>query len=102
MTVTVKNKSQLLVPPSLQRQAGFKMGDQLEVKAIRGVITIALKLEVIADESSAERRRQIDAQLADGLADFSAGRAHGPFTAPQAAKFLRSELKARSKKKSSK
>ena len=43
MTVTLKDKVQILVPPSLQRQAGFKLGDQLEFRASRGVITIVPK-----------------------------------------------------------
>ena len=43
MTVIIKEKSQILVPPSLQRQAGFKLGDQLELRASRGVIMIVPK-----------------------------------------------------------
>ena len=43
MTVTIKEKSQILVPPSLQRQAGFKLGDQLQFRASRGIITIVPK-----------------------------------------------------------
>ena len=40
MTVTVKNKAQLVVPPSVQRQAGIKAGDRLEFKVSGQVITI--------------------------------------------------------------
>ena len=40
MTVTVKDKSELTIPASLQRQAGFKMGDQIEFRAFRGIITV--------------------------------------------------------------
>ena len=43
MTITIKEKSQILVPPSLQRQAGFKLGDQLQFRASRGIITIVPK-----------------------------------------------------------
>jgi bifunctional DNA-binding transcriptional regulator/antitoxin component of YhaV-PrlF toxin-antitoxin module len=43
MTVTLKDKFQILVPPSLQRQAGFKLGDQIEFRASRGIITIVPK-----------------------------------------------------------
>ena len=99
MTVTVKDKSQLIIPPSLQRQAGFRSGDRLEFKAIRGVITIAAKPETADDEYTPEQRRQIDARLAEGRADVKAGRVVGPFTAAEAGKFLRLELKARAKKK---
>lgn len=43
MTVTIKEKSQILVPRTLQRQAGFKMGDEIELRASRGIITIVPK-----------------------------------------------------------
>ena len=43
MTVTIKQRSQIVVPPSLQRQAGFKLGDQLQFRASRGIITIVSK-----------------------------------------------------------
>ena len=48
MTVTLKDKFQIVVPPSLQRQAGFKRGDQLEFRASRGVIMIVPKSEPIS------------------------------------------------------
>ena len=40
MTVTIKEESQIVVPSSLQRQAGFKLGDQVQFRASRGIITI--------------------------------------------------------------
>jgi len=40
MTVTVKNKTELVVPPSVQRQAGIQPGDRLEFKVSSGTITI--------------------------------------------------------------
>jgi len=40
MTVTVKNKTNLVVPPSVQRQAGIKTGDRLEFRVSSGTITI--------------------------------------------------------------
>ena len=43
MTVTIKEESQMVVPPSLQSQAGFKLGDQVQFKASRGIITIIPK-----------------------------------------------------------
>ena len=43
MTVTVKDKSDLIIPPNLQRQAGFKMGDQIEFRVFRGIITVIPK-----------------------------------------------------------
>jgi bifunctional DNA-binding transcriptional regulator/antitoxin component of YhaV-PrlF toxin-antitoxin module len=43
MTVTVKNKTPLVVPPSVRRLAGFKSGDKLEFKVTAGVVTILPK-----------------------------------------------------------
>ncbi len=40
MTVVLKDKTQLVVPPSLQRQAGIKLGDRVEFKVSAGAITI--------------------------------------------------------------
>jgi bifunctional DNA-binding transcriptional regulator/antitoxin component of YhaV-PrlF toxin-antitoxin module len=40
MTVIVKNQDRLLVPPSVQRQAGIKAGDRLEFRVSGPVITI--------------------------------------------------------------
>jgi bifunctional DNA-binding transcriptional regulator/antitoxin component of YhaV-PrlF toxin-antitoxin module len=78
MTVTVKNKTPLVVPPSVRRQAGLKSGDKLEFKVSGQVITI-LPQVTAGDEYTPEQRRIVDAQLAEGLADVKAGRVHGPF-----------------------
>jgi bifunctional DNA-binding transcriptional regulator/antitoxin component of YhaV-PrlF toxin-antitoxin module len=40
MTVTVKKKTPLIVPQAIQRLAGIKAGDRLEVKASARAITI--------------------------------------------------------------
>ena len=40
MTVTLKNKTGLIVPPSVQRQAGIKSGDRLEFRVSSGTIII--------------------------------------------------------------
>jgi len=40
MTVTVKTNTGVVVPPSVQRQAGIKVGDRLEFKVSSGRITI--------------------------------------------------------------
>ena len=75
MTVTVKDKSQLLIPSSLQRRAGFKMGDRLEFKVSQGVITIAAKAETVDEEYSASQRQAIKAEVAE----VQKGPYHGPF-----------------------
>ena len=80
MTVTVNNKTPLVVPPAIRRQAGLKSGQEIEFKVSGGVISIHPKLPTADGECTAEQRRLIDAQLADGLADVEAARVHGPFS----------------------
>jgi AbrB family looped-hinge helix DNA binding protein len=80
MTVTLKDKNQLLIPPSVQRSAGLKPGDQLEFKVSGGIITITPKLPSADDEYTPEQRRLIDARLDKADEDIKAGRFHGPFT----------------------
>jgi bifunctional DNA-binding transcriptional regulator/antitoxin component of YhaV-PrlF toxin-antitoxin module len=72
----VKNKTGLVVPPSVRRRAGIKPGDRLEF-----------------DEYTLEQRRIIDAGIAEGMEDFRKGRSHGPFTADEARTFLKSQMK---------
>jgi predicted transcriptional regulator len=44
MTVVLKSNTDLVVPPSVRRQAGIKAGDQLEFKASqRTIIITAIK-----------------------------------------------------------
>jgi antitoxin component of MazEF toxin-antitoxin module len=40
MTITLKENIGLVVPPSVQRQAGIKAGDRVKFKVTRSVITI--------------------------------------------------------------
>lgn len=80
MTVTVKNKTPLVVPPAVRRRAGLKSGQQLEFKVSGGVITILPKPPSADDEYTPEQRRIVDAKLAEGLADIKAGRTQGPFS----------------------
>jgi AbrB family looped-hinge helix DNA binding protein len=79
MTVTVKSKTPLVVPPSVRRQAGLKAGQQIEFEVVDGVISIRPK-HPAADEYTPEQRRIVDGQLAASLADVKAGQVHGPFS----------------------
>lgn len=68
MTVTVKNKTSLVVPPAVRRQAGFKSGDKLEFKVAGGVVTILPKQDS-GDTLTAEEERTVrrgEAQLRRG------------------------------------
>ena len=99
MTVTVKQKQQLVVPPSVQRRARIKAGDRLEFKVSGGVITILPKLPSADDEYTPEQRRIIDAQL-DAAEN---GPFHGPFdTADEMISHMKGELKKRAASKKTK
>jgi bifunctional DNA-binding transcriptional regulator/antitoxin component of YhaV-PrlF toxin-antitoxin module len=101
MTVAVKNNNRapLVVPQSVRRKAGFKTGQELEIKASGGVITIVPKLPNEDDEYTPEQRRVIDARLAKSDEDIEAGRVHGPFTAKEAAAFIENLATERAAKK---
>jgi bifunctional DNA-binding transcriptional regulator/antitoxin component of YhaV-PrlF toxin-antitoxin module len=43
MTVTLKNKTPLVVPDRVRREAGFKIGDRVEFKVSHGAVTILPK-----------------------------------------------------------
>ena len=77
MTVAFKNnnKTPLVVPMAVRRKAGFKSGQELEIKAAGGVITILPHLPNAGDEYSASDRRAIDAELARA----ERGPLYGPF-----------------------
>lgn len=82
MTVAVKNnnKTPLVVPRAVRRRAGFKSGQELEIKASGGVITILPKLPPADDKYTPAQRRIIDAGLDKADEDIKAGRVHGPFS----------------------
>ncbi len=77
MTVTVKNKTPLVVPRSIQRRAGLKASDKVEFRVQGGTITITAKES--DEEETAEQRRVIEAQLAQGLDDIRKGRSSPHF-----------------------
>jgi len=81
MTITLKEKTPLVVPPTVQRQAGIKAGDRVQFRVARGVITILATPQPAADkeEYSPDQRRAVKAQLAESLEDVRAGRVYGPF-----------------------
>lgn len=75
MTIAVKNKRPVVVPAAVLRQAGFKSGQDLEVKASGGVVTIMPKLT--PDERQDEREirdPRIRAAIRKGYKEFLAGK----------------------------
>jgi len=100
MTVAIKNKQPVVVPAAALRRAGFKRGQELEMKASGGVITILPKLPNTDDEYTPHERRTIDARLDKADADITAGRVHGPFsTHKEFIASLHKEAKKLSRKK---
>jgi bifunctional DNA-binding transcriptional regulator/antitoxin component of YhaV-PrlF toxin-antitoxin module len=67
MTIVVKKKANLVVPASLQRQAGIKAGDRLEVTASPRTITItALEAAYKPNKAELAAIRKGEAALARG------------------------------------
>ena len=98
MTIIVKERDPLVVPLNIRRRAGIKAGDRLEFKAARGIITIVSQAQITSDET-AEQRRIIDAQLAEGLEDIRKGRVSRHF---DTAEEMLASLKGSSRKRTRK
>jgi hypothetical protein len=89
MTVALKNKPPVVVPPAVLRRAGFRRGQDLEVRASGGVVTIMPK--PTPDELQDEREirdPKIRAAIRKGHAEFIAGKTRpiGEFFAERAAR----------------
>jgi len=96
MTVTVRNKSALVVPPSVRRRAGLKHGDRVEFRVSGSIIKIVPKLPSADVEYTLAQRRIIDARLAESAEDLKKGRTFGPFdTADEMIASMKRELKKR-------
>ncbi len=94
MTITVRSKTELVVPRSIRRRAGLKTGDKLEFKVSGGVIHIILSLPSADDEYTPEQRRAVDRELTKGLEDIKKGRLRGPFDTHEAMiEFLHDQVK---------
>ena len=84
-TGKIQNKGQVTIPTSVRRQAGLSKGDLVTFAFQRGKIVITPRLMIdrskvsTDDDYTPERKRIIDARLAEGLADIKAGRTFGPF-----------------------
>ena len=95
MTVTVKNTSPLVIPTAARRKAGFKTGQELEVKASGGVIMIVPKLSADELQDASELRDpKIRAAIRKGHEEFLAGKTR-PIEEFFAARTLRARKRAR-------
>jgi AbrB family looped-hinge helix DNA binding protein len=96
MTVTVKNKTPLVVPSAVRRRAGIKSGDKLEFKVSGQVITILPKSQTAEDEYTPAERRAIDHGITLSEKQYAAGKSYGPFkTAEEAIASLDANLRRR-------
>ena len=76
MITVVKSKLPIVIPATVQRRAGLKAGDRVEFRVSGNIITV--QPETVAKEedyTSAQRRRLIDARLAEARK----GPHYGPF-----------------------
>jgi AbrB family looped-hinge helix DNA binding protein len=85
--VRVKDKFQVTIPSTLRERVGLDVGDLLEARIHRGVITLTPK-------------RVVDRRIAEGLEDLRAGRSYGPYSSVAEAieAFNRRTGRARSRK----
>lgn len=103
MTNTLKEKKPFVVPASILRKASFRDGDELEIRASGGVITILPKLPSADDEYTPKQRRIIDARLAESEEEVKKGPTYGPFdTADEMIVSMKRELKKRAASKKTK
>jgi len=101
MTLILKSKSEIIVPPSVRRKAGFKVGDRIEFKVSGGIITILPESPDADDEYTPAERRAIDRSIAESMKDYREGRSYGPFGshAEFMASLTEEAVKLRAKKK---
>ncbi|MBI4908310.1 MAG: AbrB/MazE/SpoVT family DNA-binding domain-containing protein [Acidobacteria bacterium] len=95
MTVTLTSEMRSILPVSLRRKAGFRVGDQVEVKETGGILHI-IPLQPAADEYTPRQRAIIDAELDEA----QKGPFHGPFnSAGEMIAHMKGELKRRAASK---
>jgi AbrB family looped-hinge helix DNA binding protein len=95
MAVTLKPNTEITVPKSIRRKAGFKPGDRVEFRVAGRSITIVPKLS--ADELEDEREvrdPKIRAIIQEGYKEFLAGKS-------RPARALLAEITAQAKAKKS-
>jgi AbrB family looped-hinge helix DNA binding protein len=103
--VKIQRKGQVTLPTRMRSAVGLAEGDLIEASVQRGKIVLTPKMAIdrskfptVDSDYTPAQRRIVDRELAEGLNDIKNGRVHGPFTAGQAARFIKFQLKARAKK----
>jgi len=80
MTVVVRERTDLVVPPSVRRRAGIKPGDRLEFRVSGGAIHIVRESPSAGEELTCDQRAAIDKRLSAADDDIRRGRVYGPFS----------------------
>ena len=89
--VKIGASRQVVIPKKIHDQLGLAPGDYLDVELAQGKVVMTPKARVTKQFKS-----ELDQRLAEGLADFDAGRSYGPFdSAKEAIRFLHTETKKR-------
>lgn len=98
MTVIVKSKTPIVVPPSVRRKAGLKSGDKLEFRVSGRGITIHANPPASADEYTPAQRRAIARGIAQSEKQYATGKSYGPFdTAAEAIASINANLRRRAR-----
>jgi AbrB family looped-hinge helix DNA binding protein len=100
MTVIVKSKTPIVVPPSVRRQAGLKSGDKLEFRVSGRTITILPNVPNSDGEYTSAQRKAIDRGIAQSEREYAEGKSYGPFgTAGEAIVSMDVNLRRRARAK---
>lgn len=96
MTITLTEEIRRLLPQRVRRTAGFKAGDEVEVKAIGGVVTFVGKPseKVQGDDYTDAQRNEVKAEVKGARK----GPYHGPFqTVEEFAAYFKTYKRSRQK-----
>jgi AbrB family looped-hinge helix DNA binding protein len=101
MTVTLKPKTEIMVPKSVRRKAGFKPGDRIEFQVSEGTITIIPKrspdeLRLEREDEREVENPKIRATIQRGYEEFLAGKTR-PIKEALAERDVRSAKRTRQK-----
>ena len=89
--VRIGASRQVVIPKKIHDRLGLAPGDYLDVELAQGKVVMTPKAPV-----GMRFKAELDQRLVEGLADFDAGRSHGPFdSAKEAIRFLHTETKKR-------
>ena len=89
--VRIGASRQVVIPKKIHDRLGLAPGDYLDVELAQGKVVMTPKARV-----TKQFKAELDQRLAEGLADFDAGRSYGPFdSAKEAVRFLHTEAKKR-------